>query len=151
MAEMSLLLTHHDTRMGYEKKIKLEKSSLKNMRCPDNEVLECEYDFQLPYACSLCSEFYHIHQNSFPIHRCLNCNFYVCPACLFEFDPEMMEECYQKELYSYIRDNYIQELEEFEDYGMFFFDPKYLKVSSIQKKGKNFFDCLEEKMTDLEQ
>jgi hypothetical protein len=36
MAEMSLLLTHHDTRMGYESKIKLEKNHLSSMRCPEN-------------------------------------------------------------------------------------------------------------------
>ena len=38
-----------------EEKIKLEKTYLKNMRCPDGEILECEYDLQAPYACSLCS------------------------------------------------------------------------------------------------
>ena len=107
MAEMSLLLTHNDTRMGFEKKIKLEKSTLSTMRCPEGEVLNCEYDLPIPYVCSLCSSFNHISQNAFPIHRCLNCNFYVCPVCLFEFDPQYSEECYYKEIFNVIKDNFI--------------------------------------------
>jgi hypothetical protein len=35
MSEMSLLLTHHDTRMGFEKKIKLEKILLERLKCPE--------------------------------------------------------------------------------------------------------------------
>ena len=88
MAEMSLLLTHNDTRMGYEKKIKLQKHILERLKCPENEELNKETDLSIPYSCSLCCKFYPLNDNNFPIHRCLNCNYYVCPRCLFNYDDE---------------------------------------------------------------
>ena len=96
MAEMALLLTYNDTMMGYEKQVIFEKHYLEHLRCPDNEVLSCEYELSVPYMCSLCSKFYPLNQNTFPIHRCTSCNFYVCPKCLFEFDPALRDECYEK-------------------------------------------------------
>lgn len=142
MAEMSLLLTHNDTRMGYEKKIMLERSCLDSMRCPEGEILSCEHDLPIPYVCSLCSSFHHVNENSFPIHRCLNCNFYACPLCLFEFDPQYSEECYFKEIYSLMKEQFMPDLDDHEDYGFFFFNRNYLKTSQIERSGKNFFDCL---------
>lgn len=82
-AELSLLLAYNDAMMGYESKIALEKEELDSMRCPDNEILSCEYDLPVPYICSLCSSFNPTNSNNFPIHRCSNCNFYACPRCIF--------------------------------------------------------------------
>ena len=62
-----------------------------------------------------------------------------------------MEECYQKELFDYIKDKFVSDLDEHEDYGFFFFDKKFYKVYEVKKKGRTFFDSLEEKMNDMSQ
>lgn len=60
-----------------------------------------------------------------------------------------MEESYSKEILNYFKENYMPELDENEDHGFFFFDRRYYKVNEISKKGRNFFDALEEKMNYL--